>query len=213
MKIQELVFPTAWDVNAIFKRFEKENAATLVVEFPGAHYSTELPLFHYTRKLAFQFEFDVLSLEYGYQSARLKPEMNDQLIESIVTDLEQAFNTLDIQKYKQVIFLSKSLGTCIAGLLAERLRMDVKHIFLTPISRTIPFIHENNCLVVTGSEDPVFTETERSQISGARLLVIDGANHGLELPDTMKSLEVMKGILEQVDRYYAELSGEAEDQE
>ncbi|MDR0271286.1 hypothetical protein [Paenibacillus sp.] len=212
MKIKELTFPTAWDVNAIFKQFETENSTTLVVEFPGANYSTELPLFHYTRKLAFQFGFDVLSLEYGYQSARLKPEINNQLIESIVSDLEHAFKTMDIQKYKKVIFLSKSLGTCISGLLAEKLGMDVKHIFLTPVSHTIPFIHDHNCLVVTGTEDPVFTEVERNQITGARMHVVDGANHGMEVPDAMKSLEIMKGILEQVDKYYVDLSGEAEDQ-
>ncbi|MDR9856492.1 hypothetical protein RJP21_23085 [Paenibacillus sp. VCA1] len=205
MKVQELKFPTSWDAQAMFKKFETEGAATLVVEFPGAQYGTELPLFHYPRKLAFQYGFDVLSLEYGYQSARLKPEFNDESIHNIVSDLEGAFQTIDLSQYKQIVFLSKSLGTLIAGLLAEKLGIAVKHVFLTPLSRTIPYIHENNCLVVTGTDDPVFTEIERNQISSARMLVIDGANHGLETQDPMKALKMLKDVLEEVDQYYKEL--------
>lgn len=205
MKIQELTFPTSWHAQARFKKFENESSTTLVVEFPGAQYGTELPLFHYPRKLAFQYGFDVLSLEYGYQSARLKPEFSDELIGSIVSDLAEAFQTIDLSPYRQIIFLSKSLGTVVAGLLAEKLGMDVKHVFLTPISRTIPYTSENNSLVVTGSEDPVFTEKERSQIASARLLVIDGANHGLETLDPMKTLKMLEQVLREIDTFFVEL--------
>lgn len=116
MKIQELTFPTSWNAQARFKKFENEASTTLVVEFPGAQYGTELPLFHYPRKLAFQYGFDVLSLEYGYQSARLKPEFSDELIGSIVSDLAEAFQTIDFSTYQRIVFLSKSLGTVVSRL-------------------------------------------------------------------------------------------------
>lgn len=212
MKIQELTFPTSWAAQARFKKFENESSPTLVVEFPGAQYGTELPLFHYPRKLAFQYGFDVLSLEYGYQSARLKPEFSDELIGSIVSDLAEAFQTIDFSPYQQIIFLSKSLGTVVAGMLAEKLGIAVKHVFLTPISRTIPYIRENNSLVVTGSKDPVFTEKERNQIASARMLVVDGADHGLETQDPMKTLKMLEHIVKEIDRYFVEFRN-AENQE
>ncbi|WP_276203346.1 hypothetical protein [Cohnella thermotolerans] len=38
-----------------------------------------------------------MSLEYGYQVARAKPEFNDNDINHIVADLEEAFKTLDLK--------------------------------------------------------------------------------------------------------------------
>lgn len=63
MKASEIILPTSWGVNAHYRLLESEGASVLAVEFPGANFSTEKPLFHYIRKQALQLGIDVLSLE------------------------------------------------------------------------------------------------------------------------------------------------------
>ena len=51
---------------------------------------------------------------------------------------EQA-KEIDFSIYEEVVFLSKSVGSVEAGILAEKLRINIKQIFLTPIEKAISY--------------------------------------------------------------------------
>lgn len=212
MKLKTIELHTSWNVNCIYKLVEFEQASFLVVEFPGANYGVDKPIFHYTRKALLNLGMDVLSLEYGYQAARQKLNFTDETIEHIINDLQKLFNQIELTKYKVIIFVSKSLGTLLAGKLADRLKLKVHQLFITPIKEAIPFVVDESC-VITGTHDPLFTESEREQIStkNIELHVIPNADHGLETKQIGESIEIMKNLQEIINGYIRKLTGEVDD--
>lgn len=106
--------------------------------FPGQNYSCELPLLYYAGKSAYDAGHDLFILEYGYQSTRRPFEETnvDKVIHECYNSIKQVINN-----YDHVTFVSKSLGTYIAGKTAEIFtERTIRHLFLTPIKSTIPII-------------------------------------------------------------------------
>jgi len=99
------------------------------------------------------------------------------------------------------------MGTRIAGMTAEALNVPIAHVYLTPLRATLPYMREG-CLVVTGTEDPLFAEADRALIpSGTEALVVPGADHGLETQDGLESLEMLRVITERVQAFLQEMKG------
>jgi len=60
---------------------------------------------------------------------------------------------------------------------------EIRHIYLTPISDTLPYIHETQAVVVYGTKDDVFPPGLASRLKASdrlKIVPIPGANHGLE---------------------------------
>lgn len=202
MIAREITLPTSWGVHAVYRLLEsEESASVLAVEFPGAHYGVEKPPFHFIRKSALQMGIDTLSLEYGYQAARVKTDFPEEVLRTIVDDLANVWDSVALDKYERILFISKSMGTLIAGRMAEKLHVPIEHVFLTPLRATLPYMRES-CLVVTGTEDPLFPADVREQIpEGTEVLLVQGADHGLETPDWKESLEIVRMIAERLEAF------------
>ncbi|MBS6043997.1 MAG: alpha/beta hydrolase, partial [Clostridium baratii] len=75
----------------------------------------------------------------------------------------------------------------------------------SPINKTVEMGMINNSLVITGNEDPLITRENVNQISdlsGVKLIRIDGANHALNIEgDAVKSLEVQLNIIKCIKKY------------
>lgn len=99
-----------------FSQTHKNDNTSLAVLFPGQNYSCELPLLYYAGKSAYDAGHDLFILEYGYQSARRPFEETnvDKVIHECYNSIKQVINN-----YDHVTFVSKSLGTYIAGKTAE----------------------------------------------------------------------------------------------
>ncbi|MBD2869102.1 alpha/beta hydrolase [Paenibacillus arenilitoris] len=202
MHIDKIILPSEWGRDISHKHIKNDNT-TVAVFFPGQNYSCELPLLYYTGKSAYDEGHDLLMLEYGYQSARTAFEEAkvDQLIQECYTSINQIINN-----YNDVVFVSKSLGTYIAGKTAELFKeRSIRHVFLTPIRSTIPIIEKFGGLVVSGTKDPVFHEEDIEHIEGfpnTEVLRIKDANHALEVSDLHQSLEILKSLVEVSSRFF-----------
>ncbi|MED1796539.1 hypothetical protein P4V54_28220 [Brevibacillus nitrificans] len=195
LELKKITIESQWggtiDNLFITQRFP---SSTLVVLFPGRGHSCDAPLLYYAREVSLQVGCDVLSLTWGFHSARKHFDMTD--ISPLVADTLAAFKQCSLSKYKKIVFISKSLGTWVAGQVAMELGYDrFTHIFLTPLPRTIPHLMKSTGLVIVGTSDHLFKEQEIRQIHnypGLTLRLVSDADHGLEVENNYKkSLETL----------------------
>lgn len=197
MKREIFTIPSYAGRDISIKHITDDNSS-LAVYFPGQNYSCELPLLHYLGKVGLESNHDLLMLEYGYQSARI--DFDPDKIDEITSESHNAIMNI-AGNYKEIVFISKSLGTVIAGKV-DRLMNDqwkVSHIFLTPIKSSIPFINKApRGLIIWGTNDPALNEDDLMQIhftEERRLHKIIGGNHALEVGDVYQSLSVISEIV------------------
>lgn len=199
MSVTRIVMSSHWGREVRHKYVALGTAKALAVVFPGKDYSAERPLLDYAAKVAREHGCDLLLLEYGYQSARADFKRED--IDIVVEECKAAIAAIPaFTEYEQLLFISKSLGTVIAGKVAAEMdiREQVSHLYLTPLADAIPEIKRSRGSIIYGGSDPVFTEEHSAQISGLqniRIYRIDDANHALEVGSVNESLAVLLVIV------------------
>ena len=99
------------DIHSEFCK-QSEETKSFVVIFPGGNYSCDKPLLHYARIAALIAGHDVLCLSYGRKEPIKGP------VDSIEVETQECYDAIRkcvIDNYKEIYFISKSLGTDIAG--------------------------------------------------------------------------------------------------
>ena len=189
---------TSWghDVYNLFLT-QAPRSDSIVILFPGAGYSCESPLLYYAREAALQAGCDVLSLEYGY--FKTDNSFKLEYLEQIIQEAYEVIQTVLSNLYRRIFFISKSLGTSVAGKISELLGYDkINNLFLTPTSNTIPYIIKSRCAVIVGTNDKFFSKENINFIrtySSVNLHIIDDATHSLKVDDDcMKSIEILKDV-------------------
>ena len=85
--------------------------------------------------------------------------------------------------------------------------------WLTPLLRSERLLRQmqafrGRSLIVIGTEDAHYDPkilTSLRETSGAKLLIIEGADHGLDIPgDAIGSVEVMQTIVTAIERFLGE---------
>lgn len=180
--------------NEFYMQSDKEES--LVVIFPGGNYNCDRPLLHYARKAALIAGHDVLCISYG------RKEPVKGIVDSLEIETKESFSAIKkcmTKNYKNIYFISKSLGTAIAGRISKELGYDkVKNIFMSPIGKALVHINNSKCLVIVGTEDRMLPEESIEMVGkyeNVELVLVDGAKHSLELDN---DLEGCLKILSQV---------------
>lgn len=171
----------------------------LVVLFPGGNYSVDMPLLYYAK---FTYEvrgYESLKVSYGNSYDESKGfEASLEVAKNIV--LEQ-LKSIDFSLYEDVVCVSKSIGTVIAGWVQYTMGIKMRNIYLTPVERTFPYMtKEDNIIVaVAGTKDKyIATEKlkEHCEKESINLLLIEGVGHRLEVfGDMDKNIEVLKEVV------------------
>lgn len=169
-----------------------------VVCFPGIRYSCDAPLLYFGAA-AFQSRgYQVFSISYG-----------DALPDGV--DLQQAtqlagaqvleqLRAMPLQDCEDLVFVSKSIGTVLAGWAAQQLGLQVRQFYLTPLSDTLAYIHPETDYVVGGGNDPFLEgdtlDTFCTQHQVPFTLIPD-VGHRLECKEnTLTSLAILQQIVE-----------------
>jgi hypothetical protein len=195
MSVSSIVMSSHWG-REVRHKYVAQGSKALAVVFPGQNYSAERPLLEYAGKLAREYGCDLLLLEYGYQSARAAFKREE--IDIVAEECQVALASLP--EYEQLLFISKSMGTVIAGKVAAETGMSQKisHLFLTPVAESIPYIKQSRGSIIYGGSDPLFTQQHSAELSGlkqVRVYRIDDANHSLEVGSVNESLAVLLVII------------------
>ncbi|WP_411551935.1 alpha/beta hydrolase [Paenibacillus lautus] len=196
MKLENVMVPSFWKTEMRQKYYQlQEDNRKLVVLFPGKNYPCDKPILHFAGASAIQSGYDLMVLEYGYQAARTDLDIHD--LQRVIEESHESVQRI-ISKYNEVVFISKSIGTIVAGEVHGKLDIPIKHLFLTPIKDTIHYINRFKGLVVYGSKDEVFNHELANQIKldkGTEVIEIPNANHSLEADHAPESVEILSKLV------------------
>ncbi len=186
----------------------------LAIFFPGFAYGHQLPALHYPARLLADYGADVLRLERLYATTAGFSELpENERIRTIIGDALSACKAgLAQRSYQRITLVGKSLGTmAIARLLKLEPELHNAHcIWLTPLikhDKTREAIIEKRprSLFVIGTADDHYDPEILSQLEEATegtSLIIQGANHGLEIPgNVQKSIKGMEELVLNITQF------------
>lgn len=181
----------------------------IAVLFPGIGYHADKPLLYYAGKLARSLGYEVIPLSYGGFPKKIAGD-RQRMEQSFRIALEQAEALLkdtDWERADEILFLSKSIGTVVAGAYAERHLKDraerVRHVLYTPVEATFDHIC-GQAAAFHGTADPWVTDeiVERrcAELSIA-LYEYPDANHSLETGNVRTDLGTLRSVMEITDQF------------
>ena len=188
----------------------------LALLLPGYGYTLDMPLFYYAEKLLLERGWDVLRVEYAYNTrpefqTLSKPERDRWLLE----DTTAAWRAgLGQRNYERVVLIGKSLGTMAMGhlLTAADLPPNLGAVWLTPLlseERLRQQIQQYGgpSLFVIGTADPHFEPVvlEKMQVATVgEAVIVKNADHGMDiLGDPVSSVRAVERVVEALVRFLA----------
>lgn len=169
-------------------RFVDKNSDTLCVILPGIAYYLDRSYLDYSKQLSLELGFDVLEVEYGFQTAKASFSVPDEF-DIIVKETIQVVEAQLEKEYKSIVIIGKSIGTCVQILLNKHLEgRALTNIYISPIDKTVGLGITENAFVITSSSDPLLSAEnfERLKaIPSITLTNVEGANHALDLPNNV----------------------------
>ncbi len=171
----------------------------LAVLFPGINYNTDKPLLYYAGKIAKKHEFEVVNVSYG----NLPDSSREKIFDYALMAANTAINKIAFESYDSIFFISKSIGTLVAGTIQKSLPQQVHSIFFTPVSQSVPFLCKDS-IVFTGNRDSYVHISEvikRREETGFELHIAKEANHSLETGDVLRDIMMLQKIEELCEQY------------
>ena len=100
----------------------------LAVLFPGWGYGQEKPLLHYGNEAMVQQGYEVLCLSYDDLTRNVKISIEEHSVENekvqnIKEKVLRDLGKVAWEQYDKIIFLSKSIGTVMAGIAEQELKL------------------------------------------------------------------------------------------
>lgn len=189
---------------------QKEETNNLVIVLPGAGYTTQAPLLHFTTALFLNKGFDVLHINYTFSKQEMS-ELNDSCFaRDVQLAIEKAIRD---KKYSNYYIVAKSIGTkALSYLLDNTMYNDAKVVWLTPILQNDHVFNamvnsDHKGLCIFGEKDSFCFIIERFEKlknnKNLILKVVDGGNHNLELEEEpIKSIEILKSVITDINEFY-----------
>lgn len=174
----------------------------LAVIFPGIGYTKERPLLYYSKKLARQFDYQVISVSFGELPDPKDfgdPERRKALMELALSRSRSALKDVDFSSYDRVIFISKSLGTVVAAAIAAETEAEIEQLYFTPLEETFLYAKKGVGIVFFGTADP--WADYRKTLHSAEALELtchlyENANHSLETDSVLVNLQILNKIIQ-----------------
>ncbi|MCA1031685.1 alpha/beta hydrolase [Bacillus timonensis] len=187
---------------------QNEEVDHLVIVLPGAGYSTQAPLLHFTTGLFYNKGFDVLHINYSFSSQEMSTLNERDLARGVQLAID---NAIQNKKYSNYYVVAKSIGTKVLSYLLDHAMLkDAKVVWLTPILQNDDVFSTmlnsgNKGLCVIGDNDSCFIVDRFEKLrhnQNLTLKVVEGGNHGLELDgEPIKSIDVLKNVISEMGEF------------
>jgi hypothetical protein len=181
----------------------------LFVTFPGIGYTCDKPLLYYSKKMAVAKGYELVDVPYCNFSVGIFSNQKkiSQAIVSAYSQTEELLADVDFRSYSDIVFSSKSIGTCVAAEYATNYRIKTKNIFYTPIEASFDYI-SNPGIMFHGTKDPWCSNDYFEQSAkriGAQHYTIPNANHSLETGNVDLDLVNARKIMSLVNEFALDL--------
>ena len=128
--------------------------------FPGRRYGVDCPSLYYAESICREKGYDTLLMHYSEYRDKKDMITIEENIRQTLSYVRGRIKEKDLASYDEILFVSKSLGTVSAGWLADALEKEkrvkpgtIRHIFMTPLEQTFPYMRKENCIVISGELD------------------------------------------------------------
>lgn len=190
-----------------FVRQEQETRHLAFV-FPGVGYNGSMPLLYYPARMLTGQGADVLRVDYDYR--RMDPGVREGAFAADVTAAWQA--GLAERPYERVTLIGKSLGTLALGHLLATVPdpPPLRSIWLTPLFgderlRRQALQVRHPAFFAAGTADAHHDAQALAAVqeaTGGEALVIEGANHSLELEgDAIGSIHILERVMRAIQAF------------
>jgi len=188
---------------------QDQPAGHIGIILPGYSHSVDRPDLHYTGRVLLESGADLLQVEYAYDHTSFKDSTSAEQNDWISFDVFAACNAVLAQKaYQKITLVGKSLGTLGMGyLLADERYQKANCIWLTPLLthswlvKRIEEVHPRS-LFIMGTADRFYIPDVFQNlvaITHGQSLVIEGMDHGLEIPENVtSSLAALEQIVQAI---------------
>lgn len=172
----------------------------IVVVFPGIAYTCKEKLLVECTQKYLHLGYDIVNLEFSSIQYKEIDTLQEAIERTKPLVLEQV-KGIDFEDYKDVIFISKSLGTACASWLETYLNIKPRQFYLTPLPETIENIKSTSNVMgmVIGTEDKYLDYKVMESFCVERkipYLVIDHVGHSLkDKDDEARTEEVTRRIV------------------
>jgi hypothetical protein len=181
---------------------QKEKTNNLAIVLPGAGYTTQAPLLHYTTGLFYNKGFDILHVNYKYNSQELSALSEEDFTNNIQLVIDKATKN---KEYDNCYLVAKSIGTItLSYLLSNLMFKDAKIVWLTPLLQRDDVFKamlksNNKGLCIIGDKDSCFIEERMEKLKknySLKIKVVEGGDHSLELnEEPLESINVLKRVI------------------
>lgn len=174
----------------------------LAVLFPGIGYTCDKPLLYYGGRLAAFCGYELKTVPYGNFEPGIKgnPKKMEKAFASALQQAEEILREVDFAD-RELLFLSKSIGTAVAAAYAKRHGLRVKSVSFTPVEQTFLFA-EGEGIMFHGTADPWGKDSAQIRESceriGQRMYLVEGANHSLETGNVETDIRNLQTVMARV---------------
>ncbi len=173
-------------------RTDDGDPARVVTVLPGRGYGPDAPLLHFARAVFARAGWTVRILQWrnGF----------DTSVETAMSQAEEAIDSVGAGTH---VLVAKSLGTMAMPYAVER---SIHGVWLTPllIDPEVEAASQQLSpldLLVGGTEDEAW-DAEVARSSGAKVLQVEGADHGMELTGpVLDSIDVLRSVTYQIETF------------
>lgn len=189
---------------------QKESSEKLGILFPGMGYSCDRPLLYYTTELLLARGYDVLQLWSNYETTGFEQLSQTEKTIRIIGDGQALLQAgQKAGRYGQLLLCGKSLGTLTMAFImnADQELRKATTVWFTPLIHLPPVAQaiqaiEGPAFIAGSQADDTFASGPTEEINSlpnSTTLVIDGADHSLEIPgDPLQSLVILNQVFERL---------------
>ncbi len=177
----------------------------IVCLFPGIGYTCDKPLLYYSGKMFSAIGWQTVRVAYsGFPSGvKGNAEKMKQCAEMALDQAETLLKDIEWSQYDEILFVSKSVGTVVAGAYAQKHNVPCRHVLFTPVEASFSF-GIKDAIAFHGTSDPwANSDAIRNacQVAGIHLYITENANHSLETGDVDADISNMRSVMRIVRDY------------
>lgn len=174
----------------------------LCIVFPGRKYSCDRSLLYFPSRLLEDRGYEMIYLHYNKKRDQEDNSTVKEAYNKAKKYTTEKLADVDYSKYSKIVFISKSIGTVLAGEITKELPQDkVFNIFLTPIDETLPYIRKED-LIICGDRDQYLKDAKNKLSKYSYAYLFPYSSHSLESKDSSElTTKTINDVISIVDVY------------
>ncbi len=186
----------------------------LAIFLGGIGYHCDKPLLYYAREVAYENGYtEYVNIDYEVKVKIAPNEANamQKVLEIALVQAEEKMAQINWEKYDDILFVSKSIGTAVASAYMKNHadfleKKHVKNVYLTPLDIMFEYQPANG-IAFFGTKDAwieLENMKEKCVSKGIKLNIIPDTNHSLEGDDLWKNMDILKEVMLEIHQYLKE---------